>query len=279
MLARRVSEASEDSASRLTKSGRTSYLSSMCLLAILYRMFDDAPVVLAANREEDYARGGTGLDLRFGPIPFIAGVDPVAGGTWLGINAARLIVAVTNRPKSKLPASPRSRGLLVRDLLGLHSASEAARKAAIELAADRYGGCNIVCADLESLWVVHAGDWLRARSLSPGIHVLTNSDVNDVADERVYWGLERLHGEGPRTSDEGLAALRSVASHSAPPTPICRRGATRGTVSGTLLALHDRPRRSRLFHAQGSPAEVPYADRTDLLWELENLSPGKEIGR
>ena len=29
----------------------------MCLLALLYRVVDGAPVVLAANREEDYARG------------------------------------------------------------------------------------------------------------------------------------------------------------------------------------------------------------------------------
>ena len=90
----------------------------MCLLAIFYRMFDDAPVILAANREEEYARGGTPLDLRPGPMPFVAGLDPVAGGTWLGINAARLVVAVTNRPKNRIPPAPRSRGLLVKDLLG-----------------------------------------------------------------------------------------------------------------------------------------------------------------
>src|SRR5215469_5278355 len=105
----------------------------MCLLAVFYRMFDEVPVILAANREEDYARGGTPLDLRTGPIPFVAGLDPVAGGTWLGINAAKLVVAVTNRAKSNPSKEPRSRGLLAKDLLGYGSAREAAQQAAKEL--------------------------------------------------------------------------------------------------------------------------------------------------
>ena len=31
----------------------------MCLIVVMSRMFDDAPLVVAANREEAYARGGT----------------------------------------------------------------------------------------------------------------------------------------------------------------------------------------------------------------------------
>jgi uncharacterized protein with NRDE domain len=247
----------------------------MCLLAVLYRMFDDAPIILAANREEEYARGGTPLDLRSGPIPFVAGLDPVAGGTWLGINAARLVVAVTNRLKSKLPEVPRSRGLLAKDLLSYGSAREAAQQAAKELGTNHYAGVNIVCADTESLWVVHGGDWLRMRSLSPGIHILTNADVNDPMDERIRWIVDRLYLESPRNMDEAIAVLRSIACHDRPPVPVCLRGEKRGTVASTLLALHERPRRGRLFHANGSPATTPYVDRTDLLWELEGLAEAK----
>ena len=244
----------------------------MCLVAILFRAIDDVPIILAANREEAYARGGTPLDLRHGPVPFIAGLDPVAGGTWLGINAARLMVAVTNRRKSKVPAQPRSRGLLVKELLSLSSAREAAQAAARELGTEQYAGCNIVCADPDALWVVHAGDWLRMRSLAPGLHLLTNGDVNDDMDERIRWSSRQLLESPIRNMDDALAALRMVASSSEPPTPICLHGPDRGTVASTLLALHEKPRRSRLFHASGAPDQTPYADRTDLLWELEGFA-------
>jgi uncharacterized protein with NRDE domain len=90
----------------------------MCLLALFFRMVEDAAVVAGANREEFYRRGGEPPRLLDGPIPAIAGVDPVAGGSWLGVNAQSVLVAVINRRKSELPARPRSRGLLTRELLG-----------------------------------------------------------------------------------------------------------------------------------------------------------------
>jgi uncharacterized protein with NRDE domain len=235
----------------------------MCLIAVLYRMFDDAPVILAANREEDYSRGGTPLDLRQGSVPFIAGIDPIAGGTWLGINAHRLVVAVTNRRKSKIPESPRSRGLLVKDLLSYATSREASQAAATELATEKYAGCNILCADPEALWVVHAGDWLRLRSLSPGIHLLTNGDVNDPTDERIRAIAGNLQKASIRESDEAVAALKSVARQS------CLHGETRGTVASTILTLSVQPRRGRLWHASGSPDQTRYVDRTDLFWELD----------
>jgi hypothetical protein len=244
----------------------------MCLLAILYRMFDDSPLVLVANREEDYARGGTPLDLRAGPVPFIAGLDPVAGGTWFGINAHHLVVAVTNRPKSAVPGQPRSRGLLVKDLLELSTASEAARAAAKELDTKKYAGCNIVCGDCESLWIVHGGDWLRMRSLSPGLHVLTNADINDSTDVRIREITARVLADSPRSAKEALDTLSAIACSTAAPVPICLRGDKHGTVASTLLALNQKRRLSRLLHAAGAPADCPYVDRTDLLWVLESLA-------
>jgi len=238
----------------------------MCLVAVYYRVVDDVPLILAANREEEYARGGTPLDLRAGPIPFIAGLDPVAGGTWLGVNANKVVIAVTNRPKIKLPERPRSRGLLAKELLAAKSAREAAQIAARELGSNQYAGCNFLCGDLDSLWVVHGGDWLRLRSLAPGFHILTNGDVNDVSDDRIVFALTHLSKTSPRNQVEALASLRAIATH---PPPICRHSETRGTVAGTLLALHERPKRGGLWHAPGAPDQTEYVDRTDLFWELE----------
>src|SRR6516162_2634721 len=101
----------------------------MCLLALFFRAVDDAAVVAGANREEYYQRGGEPPRLLDGAVHTVAGVDPVAGGTWFGVNACGVLVAVTNRAKSETPDRPRSRGLLVRELLECPSAAAAVERA------------------------------------------------------------------------------------------------------------------------------------------------------
>src|SRR5437764_10042230 len=117
----------------------------MCLLAIFFRVTDDAFLVVGANREEAYARGGLPPQLLDGPTRAVAGLDPVAGGTWLGVNEHGVLVAVTNRRKSQLPDRARSRGLLARELLGCSTAAAAVEQATRELDSGRYAGCNFFC--------------------------------------------------------------------------------------------------------------------------------------
>lgn len=249
----------------------------MCLLALFFRAVDDAPVVVGANRDEFYARGGTPPRLLPGPPKVVvAGLDPVAGGTWLGVNEHGLVVAVTNRPKSQVPALPRSRGLLVRELLACPSAAAAADRATRALDGGGYAGCNLLCVDAERAVVMMAGDWLRVRPLPAGLHVLSNGDVNDEADRRVGHSLRTLGRARYATADDCLDALRRLCSDKGPPdAPMCIHGPGGGTVSGTLLALRKPPAAHTLLHAQGPPDETPYADASDLLWQLA-ASPAAE---
>src|SRR5262245_5112799 len=94
----------------------------MCLLALFFHVVEDAPVIVGANREEFYDRGGLPPQVLEGRPRAVGGRDPSAGGTWLGVNERGVLAAVTNRRRSQLPAQPRSRGLLVRDLLGCSNA-------------------------------------------------------------------------------------------------------------------------------------------------------------
>ena len=94
----------------------------MCLLALFFRVVEDAPIVAGAIREEFFDRGGEPPALLEGPTRVVAGIDPTAGGTWFGVNERGLLVAVTNRRKSQSPEAPPSRGLLVRELLQCASA-------------------------------------------------------------------------------------------------------------------------------------------------------------
>ena len=166
----------------------------MCLLAIFHRVVEDAHLIVGANREEAYARGGEPPKILEGPCRVVAGVDPLAGGTWLGVNEHGVVVAITNRLKSQIPEQPRSRGLLASDLLGCRTAAAAVDLAGRELGRHRYAGCNILCADRSAAVVLHGGDWLRVRPLPTGLHILTANDINDASDRRLGHALWWLGG-------------------------------------------------------------------------------------
>ncbi len=238
----------------------------MCLLAIFFRVVEDSPLVVGANREEAYARGGEPPQVLEGTCRAVGGRDPTAGGTWLGVNDRGVLVAVTNRPKTSVPLQPRSRGLLARDLLACSSAAAAVDLAARELGTDQYAGCNVVCADAERLVVLHAGDWLRVRPMPAGLHVLTARDVNDGRDPRIGYAEWWLHQRSYRNAADCVAALRQLCGqigNGGP--PICLRGADRGTVSSSIVVLRNPLAQSMFLHAQGSPDVTPYADCSHLL--------------
>jgi uncharacterized protein with NRDE domain len=242
----------------------------MCLLALFFRAVPDAPLVIGANREEFYARGGEPPRILDGPCRAVAGLDPAAGGTWLGVNDSGVVVAVTNRPRSRAPANPRSRGLLVRELLNCPSARVAEVLATAELDSNHYAGCNILCADNERVVVLQAGEWLRVRPLPPGLHVLSNHDVDDESDPRVGHALWWLAQHQYDWAKECVTALKDLCAqpggHGTP--AMCFRGPDRGTVCSTIIALRFSLARSIYEHAQGSPDQTPYVDYSPLLHEL-----------
>jgi uncharacterized protein with NRDE domain len=241
----------------------------MCLLVLFFRTVDDAPVVVGANREEAYGRGGSPPRLLDGPCRAVAGIDPQAGGTWLGVNALGLFVAVTNRPRTTLPDRPRSRGLLARDLLGCPNVAAAVELASRELGANTYAGCNVMCADAASAYVLHAGDWLRVRPLTPGLYVLTAHDANDTTDRRIghawWWLNQRCY----QRAEQCVTALRDLCSQPGNgDPPICLHGETGGTVSSSIVAIRPSLASSTYLHAQGPPDHTPYTDYSHLLREL-----------
>ena len=81
----------------------------MCLLAIQYRLVPEAPILVAANREEFYERPSHPPSIQSGKPRVLCGVDAQAGGTWLGVNQHGLVVGVSNRRKS-VPTFPSRRG-------------------------------------------------------------------------------------------------------------------------------------------------------------------------
>jgi hypothetical protein len=239
---------------------------TMCLLALFFRVVEDSPVVVGANREELYVRAGEPPRIHDDPLRFMAGTDPVAGGTWLGVNERGVLVAVTNRPKTEPPQKPRSRGLLVRDLLACSSAAVASDQAAKELSGPNYAGCNLLCADSKTAVILHAGDWLRVRPLPSGLHILTSRDVNEPSDRRLVYALDWLGQRRYTTGANCVTALKELCGQSGNGTPpICLHGKKGGTVSSSIVALRMPLGGSTYLHAQGPPDREPYVDVSETL--------------
>jgi uncharacterized protein with NRDE domain len=248
----------------------------MCLLALFFRVVDDAAVLAGANREEFYEHGGSPPRLLHGTSNAVAGVDPVAGGTWFGVNENGVLVAVTNRRKLDVPATPRSRGLLVRELLACPSAAAAVDHAISALEQRSYAGANFLCADASRAVVIQAGEWLRIRPLPPGIHVLANGDVNDASDLRLNYALDWLNRRSYDSAADCVRALRQLcAQHEPDDPPICFRDRDRGTVSSSIVALRRSLGDSTYLHAQGPPCQTLYEDYSHLLATIGGQTAAK----
>jgi len=99
------------------------------------------------NRDESVRRGPARAPqlLELEGVRALAPCDADAGGTWLGVNEHGLALGLLNAWDARgQPAEPRSRGLLVRELLSARSADEVvARLAGAPL--ERYRGFTLAC--------------------------------------------------------------------------------------------------------------------------------------
>ncbi len=231
----------------------------MCLVFIGFRIEGCPPLLIGANREESRRRPMTSpVGHRAGPRSLrclLAGADFGPGGsfpqmgTWLGVNEAGLAVAVTNRSDGELAweDQTRSKGLLAVDLLGCDGPEEAARFARTELASGGFGGCNYLVAGRESAFVVQAPGAGRVAlvELTPGVHAMTNLDVDDLGDRRI-----RLVKEGFDPREFPASAGRLCRDER-----IVVPGAERGTISSSLISVGEA---IAFDHIRGDPRGRDY---------------------
>lgn len=246
----------------------------MCTLILLDRVVPEFPVVVAANRDEFYARPAA-PPARFvpgdGKLAFVAPQDLEAGGTWMGLNSNNVFVGLTNRPVATRDRSSRSRGLLVVDALGQPSAASAV--AELERACQQPGSpFNLLAADGNETWLARRdGDRLETRPLRPGIHVVCNRDADDPSSRKVR-RIEQMLRSLDRA--DGLEALvgglaQVLGAHPDSSNSLenpCVHTAEYGTRSSTVLAVGPGQRTWRF--ADGAPCETKYQDFSRLLDDL-----------
>ncbi|MCE6982441.1 hypothetical protein EI534_34845, partial [Pseudomonas frederiksbergensis] len=85
----------------------------MCLIVFAWRPGHAQPLIVAANRDEFYARPSRVLGAWEDAPGVYAGRDLEAGGTWLGVGPNGRFAALTNIRDPHQPQGARSRGELV----------------------------------------------------------------------------------------------------------------------------------------------------------------------
>ncbi len=236
----------------------------MCTFILLFRPLHACPLLIAANRDEMLDRPWQAPAAHWPDQPFVVGgMDRLAGGTWLAVNSTGVVAGVLNRSGSLGPeAGRRSRGELPLLALRHGSAAEAAGALA-GLEGGAYRSFNLVIADAEGAYFLRGlGEGVvSVAALAPGLHMVTASDPDDLANPRVARHLPRFAaaaapcppdwGAWPALLEDDGGRLDEALN--VPPT----RGF--GTASSALLVAGPPGRRQFLF-AAGAPGKAHYGE-------------------
>ena len=224
----------------------------MCTLLLAWGVDPARPLLVAANRDELYARPTAPAQFWADAPQVLAGRDLEAGGTWLGVTRGGRFAALTNvrEPDVRPPPNARSRGRLVAEFLRGED-GPAAYLAGVEPGA--YAGFNLVVGDAAALWYLsnRAGE---PRPLAPGVHGLANAGL-DTDWPKVRCGragLGALAAGGAATTaalQELLADRRGAPDAELPDTgvglalermlaPLFVAGPVYGTCCSTTVVFH-----------------------------------------
>lgn len=167
----------------------------MCLILFATGAHARFPLIVAANRDESYARPAADADYWPDAPSVYGGRDLTGGGTWLAVSTRGRFAATTNF-RQGVPRDPaaRSRGELTQGFLtGSASAPDYLRQVACEAA--RYNGFSLIVGSPRELWFF-SNRGASAHRIEPGVHGLSNHLLDEP------WPKVR----------QGVAALESLLS-------------------------------------------------------------------
>lgn len=145
----------------------------MCLIFLAWKAHPEYPLVVAANRDEFFARPTAPASFWDEAKNVVAGRDGEAAGTWMGLSKGGRFAALTNfRDPAQTQAGRPSRGKLVSDFL-TGQASPPVYLEQVATLGRKCNGYNLLVGDIDSLW------WSsnvsgEQRELAPGIYGISN---------------------------------------------------------------------------------------------------------
>ena len=243
----------------------------MCTLAAYVGVWDDLPLLVAANRDEFLDRPAADPAVIAHSPWVVAGQDLTAGGTWFGVNQVGMVVGLLNRRREGGPdPQRRSRGLLCLEVL--QTRSLAAAEACVRATApEAYNSYNLLVADRHAAFVAtNALGQVVVTSLPPGVHLLTNLELNDPTCPRIakssvlFRGVSRPRGDDVSRLIPPLRAILSDHTTALDPRAqtidtLCVHLSGYGTRSSSIVAV-DQDGRARYWHAPGPPCRTELAE-------------------
>jgi uncharacterized protein with NRDE domain len=265
----------------------------MCVIVLAFQVNAELPLIIAANRDEYYARRSE-PPMRLSESPrIVGGRDAERGGTWMGFTSRGFFVGLTNQ-RTIGPPEPtrRSRGEVVLGALRAGSV-KAVEELLATTDAREYNPYNLVFGDGGALRVASARTGeprVAVRALGPGLHVLANDTLGTTLPKvRRAEELSRPWLTKP-WSELGPALERMLGDHEMPPlgeTPepppwmdralarslqaICIHTPIYGTRSATVAAIGRARGDENAGHvehyafAAGAPHDTPFVDVRALL--------------
>ena len=246
----------------------------MCTLALYFQEFYEYPLIVAANRDEYFARPSTPPQVLIEDPRIFGGKDLQAGGTWLGINEYGLLAGILNltTDSKRGGTTVKSRGLLCLDTLKV---KDPVRACTILLREEDavYQPFTLLFANAEKAYIVHnINAEIQCTELQRGVHVLGNTSQYDPRSEKLDHA-QNLFSQAGRHAQKAmdLSSMKrlfkevlinhelpeeSKNSHSA----ICVHAGDYGTVSSSMIFYSRNEKQFHYFHTSTPPCQSDYEE-------------------
>jgi uncharacterized protein with NRDE domain len=251
----------------------------VCLLVVAFRLFEEAPLLIAANRDEFLERPAVAMTvLRQREPRVLGGQDLASGGTWLAVNERGVFAALTNQPREAgRDASRRTRGELPLALTAGESAPDCVEAFLAHHRPADYNGSWLLAGDRDSLYFIDftGSTGARAEPLTPGLYVLENRSLGAPSPkaERVMADLAHLADvESALTRFRHVLADHDAAEPAGPGKPRSSANCVHldgyGTRSSCLIRYAAAGRPPQIWVADGPPCTEPFVE-VSRLWTAE----------
>lgn len=247
----------------------------MCLIVLAWQHHPRYRLVVAANRDEFYARPTAPAGWWADAPRVLAGRDLREGGTWMGVTKDGRFAAVTNvREPAAYQAGAPSRGHLVGNFL-VSRAPSLGYAAGLMPLAPRFNGFNLlVCDGAALVWLSNRA--AGARTLPPGVFGVSNA-LLDTPWPKVVMGKEDLRRalDGPDDELESRLFESLARRDPAPDGEVPRTGVgdeRERALSSAFIATPEYGTRCSTVLLIANDGEVSLTERTTTLPAAEGWS-------
>ena len=239
----------------------------MCTITLFYKVIDKFPVLIAQNRDslernlEIPPKEIQSIQKVFAPI------DMNSGGTWIGVNQNKVVLALTNyyQPEREKYIFSMSRGSLVLEALKKCDSSEQVILF-VENAVkhQKLKFFNLFSLSPDRAFFIQYNGAFQVNTISEGLHFHYSSGydegyIKNIRETRLKHLFSEFNSHNLDDALENIwVACRDHSDTIPSEQSICMHGKQRRTVSSTILAVPYFDRNIYCYYLYGSPCEKKY---------------------